>query len=53
MRALKNMIAVLVLTRDTFVRLRSGPAKSYQISRHLADARRSSQRQLLDIGDGP
>jgi hypothetical protein len=46
------MTAILVPARETFVRLRFGPAKSGQTSRHLAAARRSSQRQLLDIGDG-
>jgi hypothetical protein len=46
-------MAAGVLARRTFVRLRSGPAKRCQTSRHLAAARRSSLGQLLDIRDGP
>jgi hypothetical protein len=40
---------------NTLVRLRADPAKSCQTSlvTYLAAARRSSQRQLLDIKDGP
>jgi hypothetical protein len=46
-----NRLTAVVIAFSS--RWRFGPAKGCQTSRHLAAARRASQRQLLDIGDGP
>jgi hypothetical protein len=47
------MTAVIAVPFMFLVRCRFGPARGCQTSRHLAAARRASQRQLLDVGDGP